>query len=78
MLQCKIFSGSDPADIEKKVNDFFNGHSKMMVHSVLQSSGDSNLFITVFFNVRTRGSKLREAAMKEVMANIDPREIPIN
>jgi hypothetical protein len=73
-----MFSGSDPALVELEVNKFLRDHAKMMVHSVLQSSDYSRVHVTIFFNVRTKAAKMKEAAISEVAVNIKPSEIPSN
>ena len=81
MLQCKIFSGSDPYAIERDVNRFLNDHAKVMVHSILQSAGTIGMQLTIFFNVRTRAAKMKEANIEEAtanMINIKQSEIPSN
>ena len=78
MLQCKIFSGSDPTIVETDVNRFLNDHSKLMLHSVLQSSDQSGMHVTLFFYVRTKAVRLREASIQEIAMNIKPSEIPSN
>jgi len=78
MLQCKIFSGSDILRVEKEVNDFLQDHAKNIIHSVVQSASASMIQITVFFNVRTKAAKMKEAALAEVAVPIKQGDMNSN
>jgi len=78
MLQCKIISGSDPSSVERDVNRFLTDNSKIMIHSVLQSSDQTGLHVSIFFNVRTKAAKFREASIQEVAINVKPGEMSTN
>ncbi|MEO8085912.1 MAG: hypothetical protein ABI763_03780 [Bacteroidota bacterium] len=70
MLQCKIFSGNDFQRVEKEVNDFLHDHSKNIIHSVVQSASASTIQISVFYNVRTKAAKAKEAEIAAIAVPI--------
>ncbi len=78
MLQCKIFSGKDAADVEQQVNRFLNDRAKVLIHSILQSSDQTRMYVSIFFNVRTRAAKMKEASIAEVSIPITQSELPAN
>jgi hypothetical protein len=78
MLQCKIFSGNDLPRVEQEVNEFLKAHSKNIIHYVVQSSSESKVHITIFFNVRTKAGKMKEAALAEVSVPIQQHDLNIN
>ncbi|CAN5686755.1 hypothetical protein BH11BAC1_BH11BAC1_12350 [soil metagenome] len=78
MLQCKIFSGNDFQRVEKEVNEFLHDHSKNIIHSVVQSSTASTIQITVFFNLRTKAAKAKEAEIAAVAVPISQGEMNPN
>jgi len=78
MLQCKIFSGENFNRVEQEVNQFLHDHSKNIIHSVLQSSAGTLIQISVFFNVRTKAGKLKEAAIAEVAVPLKQGDMSSN
>ncbi|MEO5570409.1 MAG: hypothetical protein ABIT08_13605 [Bacteroidia bacterium] len=65
-LQCKIFSGSEIAEVEKKINLFIREYPNMIVDSIHQSADNQILYITFFYHPQNRRAKLKEAAMQEI------------
>ncbi len=78
MLQCKIFSGDDFVKVELEVNQFLHDHSKNIIYSVVQSATHSKIQITIFYNVRTKSAKMKEAAIAEVAVPINQGDITSN
>ena len=66
MLQCKIISGTDSMKVEQEVNSFLKSTSKIVIHSIHQAAAQEKLYITIFFSVRSRSAKMKEAAIEEV------------
>ena len=66
MLKCKIISGSDIKKVEEEVNEFLGGNSKIILHSIHQSSDQQRLHISVFYNLRSRNVKMKEAAFEQI------------
>ena len=71
MLKCKIISGVDIAKVEREVNEFLGENSKIILHSIHQSSDQQRLHISVFYNIRSKSTRLKEAA-------IDQIEVPVS
>ncbi len=78
MIQCKIFSGTDSAELEREVNSFLRERAGASVHTIRQSATDNRLVISVFFSVRSKREKLKEAAMNEVSVNMKENELRAN
>ena len=77
MLVCRIFSGPEKTIVEQEVNAFLREHAGAIVHSILQSCSGSDLIITLFYNVRTKAGKMKEAAIAEVSVPVS-KTIPQN
>jgi len=77
MLQCKIFAGG-AEEVERNVNQFLGDHTKLLIHSVHQSCDHSRVHVTLFFDVRTRSAKMKEAAMHEVAIQVEPGKLQAN
>ena len=69
MLICKIFSGSDAFKVEDEVNIFLEKSPQITVHSICQSSDSERVFISIFFNVKTK-TGIKEAPPIEQVETI--------
>jgi hypothetical protein len=69
MLICKMFSGTNPSKVEDEVNVFFQKSPQITVHSICQSSDSQRVFISVFFNVKTK-TGIEEASRVEQVESI--------
>jgi hypothetical protein len=70
MLQCKIISGTDINGIEKEVNEFIRDNSKVLIDSIHQSADSNKLYISIFYHVRSKSAKMKEAAIEEIKVPI--------
>jgi len=78
MLKCKIISGTDTVSVQQNVNDFLGENSKILVHSIHQSADQQRLHITIFYNVRSRSSRLKEAAVEELAVPVLKSKVRAN
>jgi hypothetical protein len=69
MLICKIFSGSEAFKVEDEINLFFQKSPQITVHSICQSSDSQRVFISMFFNVKTK-TGIKEAKSVEQIETI--------
>jgi hypothetical protein len=70
MLKCKIFSGSEISKVEDDINIFLQKFRPIDIHSISQSSADEKIFISVFYNVKTKKEKIKEVALIEEVKTI--------
>ena len=69
MLICKMFSGVDAFKVEDEINIFMQKSPQITVHSICQSSDSQRVFISIFFNVKTK-SGIKEAPPVEQIESI--------
>ncbi|HMG90949.1 MAG TPA: hypothetical protein VK589_12875 [Chryseolinea sp.] len=69
MLICKIFSGDVASKVEDEVNAFLQKSPQIAVHFIGQSSDSQRVFISIFFNVKTKSS-IQEAVEVEQVESI--------
>ena len=69
MLICKMFCGTEAFKVEDEVNIFLQKSPQITVHSICQSSDSQRVFISIFFNVRTK-TGIKEAPPVEQIETI--------
>jgi len=69
MLICKMFSGSVASKVEEELNFFLQKSPQITVHSICQSSDSQRVFVSVFFNVKTKNG-IKEAKPVEQVESI--------
>jgi len=79
MLICKIFSGTDSFKVEEEMNNFFSKTPQITIHSICQSSDNQRVFISVFFNVKTKAARMKEAiATEQIETIVAKADLPSN
>ncbi|HLP10460.1 MAG TPA: hypothetical protein VK177_00915 [Flavobacteriales bacterium] len=76
MLICKIFSGASALKVESDINDFLEKSQQIDIHSIVQSSQADRIFITLFFNVKTRNSIKNAQPVEQIEAIVSKAELP--
>ncbi|MDQ3048875.1 MAG: hypothetical protein M3R27_15095 [Bacteroidota bacterium] len=54
MLICKLFVGPVASKVEEDINIFLQKSPNITVHSICQSADSQRVFISIFFNVKTK------------------------
>ena len=78
MLKCKIISGTDGQTVQQNVNDFLSENPRIMVHSIHQSADRQQLYISIFYNVKNRTSRMKEASIEEIAMPVSKGAIRAN
>jgi len=76
MLICKMFSGSDAFKVEAEVNTFLQKSSQITVHSICQSCDSLRVFISIFFNVKTKAGIKEAPPVEQVETIVAKAELP--
>jgi hypothetical protein len=69
MLICKMFSGTDAFKVEDEINIFLQKSPQIAIHSICKSSESKGVFISIFFNVKTK-TGIKEAPPVEQIETI--------
>ena len=78
MLMCKIFSGTDAFKVDEEINTFFQKSPQITIHSICQSCDSQRVFISVFFNVKTKAARMKEAVIEQVETIVAQADLPSN
>jgi len=70
-----MFSGTDIHKVEDEVNKFFQKSRQITVHSICQSSDSHKVFISIYFNVKTKASIVDEQPIEQVETIIAKAEL---
>jgi hypothetical protein len=66
MIQCRIFSGADVSKVGEELNLFFRTNEKIIIDSIHQSVDSKLLYISVFYHLKMKTDKIKEAAIEEI------------
>ena len=76
MLICKIFSGSVASKVEDEINIFLQKSQQITVHSICQSSDSQRVFVSIFFNVKTKTGIKESKPIEQVETIVAKAELP--
>jgi hypothetical protein len=70
-----MFSGSNASKVEEEVNIFFQKYPQITIHSICQSSDNECVFISIFFNVKTKASITQAPPIEQVESIVAKAEL---
>lgn len=70
-----MFSGADASKVEDEVNIFFQKFPQITVHSICQSSDSQRVFISLFFNIKTKAGIKESPPIEQVETIVAKAEL---
>jgi hypothetical protein len=61
-----MFSGTNSHDVQESINTFLGKNTNITIHSICQSSDATRVFLSMFFNVKTKSATDDEKSVEQI------------
>ena len=61
-----MFSGTDTHHVQETINAFLTKNTNITIHSICQSSDSQRVFLSLFFNVKSKNANDDDKSVEQV------------